>query len=209
MENESRRISYFRTLIFTITAAIFSLILCGLLYFKEVRDYLVFIVVLEIGIFSIIGYCIYAIVNRERLMNELKDPSNYTISFDSCPDYYVKRYDAVSKKHFCSNEYVVRDNINVSEKVIMKIVDEKTALPTMHSDSYMGSDPVRKVPTPPEPSDKFLLSAFYNPLLKTNQDKCNIVDENMPEKPTDVVQGFKALPWTSVKARCNGLYGKV
>jgi hypothetical protein len=208
MENEPRRISYFRTLIFTITAAIFSLTLCGLLYFKEVRDYLVFIVVLEIGIFSIIGYCIYAIVNREKLMGELKDPSNYTIGFDSCPDYYVKRYDAVSKKHFCSNEYVVRDKDNVSEKVIMKIVDDATTLPIIHSDTYMGTDPSRKIPVTPQPSDKFLLSAFYNPLLKTNQDKCNIVDENVPEKASDVVQGFKAIPWTSVKARCNGLYGR-
>ena len=58
--------SYFNTLIFTIISGIFSLVLIATLFFDMFKKYIPFIVTVEIGLFLIIGYCIYKIYNNEQ-----------------------------------------------------------------------------------------------------------------------------------------------
>jgi hypothetical protein len=188
-------------------SAIFSLVLFGLLYFKETRQYLVLIIALEIGIFSIIIYCIWAIVNRERLLDKMKDPNNYVLKFDSCPDYYVKKFDTTLKKDFCSNEYIVYNKLKPLERVIMKIVDaDKGFLPSSHVTTFY--DRSTGTARTPEPSDKFLLDSMYDSVLKSNKERCDVIDPAIAERADGKLAGYKYLPWTSVKSRCNGLYGK-
>ena len=132
--DDNRKVSYFRTLIFTIISAMISLVLFGVLYLKP--EFKSFVITIEIGIFAIIGYTIYSIVQHEKLLNQMSDPSRFRFGFDSCPDYYIKRVDEDTRKDFCSNEYIVVDKESpLQKKLIMKIVDENTTLPLNHSAS--------------------------------------------------------------------------
>jgi hypothetical protein len=207
MQNENRRISYVRTLVFTIVSALLSIALFSLIFVKGSRDWLLFIIITEIGIFSIIIYCIIAIINREKKIQEMRDPKNYVIKFDNCPDYYVKRYDTSSKGYFCSNEYVVVDPRNTTKKLIMKLFPENdNSSPPYHSSDFKvknGTGPL----TDPQPSDKFMIEDMLSKIT-TNDERCQVVNPNLVEKSTDKLKGFKSLPWTSVQKRCDTLYSK-
>lgn len=207
MQNENRRISYVRTLAFTIVSALLSIALFALLFFKGAKEWLLFITITEIGIFSIILYCIFAIINREKKLLEMRDPKNYVIKFDNCPDYYVKRYDTASKSYFCSNEYVVIDKRNPTKTLIMKLFAENdNSSPAYHNMDFKvqnGSGPL----TNPQAMDKFMIEDMLSKVT-TNEDRCNIVDPNIPEKSSDKLIGYKNIPWTSVQKRCQTLYTK-
>ncbi len=207
MQNENRRISYVRTLVFTIVSALLSIALFAMIFVKGARDWLLFIIVAELGIFGIIFYCIYAIINREKKLQAMRDPKNYVIKFDSCPDYYVKRYDTASKGYFCSNEYVVTDARNPTKNLIMKVYPENdNSSPPTHNPDFKvrnGTGPL----TDPQPMDKFMIDDFSTKLT-TNDERCQVVDPNVAEKSTDKLKGYKTIPWTSVQKRCQTLYGK-
>jgi hypothetical protein len=205
MATETRKISYFRTLIFTIMAAVFSLALMGLLFFKVAYDYIIAIVAVQLGVFAIIGYCIYIIVKREKMMDEMKNPKNYLVRFDDCPDYFTKVHDPISGKHFCSNEYIVSHPQDSMKKTIMKIVEENVELPEKHIVGYPLTGSVA-------PTDKFMIHTFKSAALNDNQTRCSLFDESKPivSMNNDHVPNrteYRKLPWTSVKSRCNGLYG--
>jgi hypothetical protein len=207
MQNENRRISYVRTLVFTIVSALLSIALFALVYVKGFSDWLLFIIITEIGIFSIIIYCIYTIINREKKLQEMRDPKNYVIKFDNCPDYYVKRYDTASKGYFCSNEYVVADQRNPTKKLIMKLFAENdNSSPPTHNANYKvtnGTGPT----TDPQPMDKFMIDNFLTQLA-TNEERCQIVNPDVVEKSSDKLLGYKSIPWTNVQKRCQTLYSK-
>ena len=208
MQNENRRISYVRTLVFTIVSALLSIVLFGLIFIKGARDWLLFIIITEIGIFSIIIYCIIAIINREKKFQEMRDPKNYVVKFDNCPDYYVKRYDATTKGYFCSNEYVVVDPRNPTKKLIMKLFPENdNSPPQFHNPEFKirnGTGPL----TNPQPIDKFMIEDMLSKVTTVNE-RCQIVNPNVAEKSTDKLSGFKVIPWTSVQKRCDTLYSKI
>lgn len=204
--DDNRKVSYFRTLIFTVVSAIISLGIFGLLYMKP--ELKAFVITVEIGIFSIIGYTIYAIVQHEKLLSQMSDPSRFRFGFDSCPDYYIKRTDDATRKDFCSNEYVVVDKESpLQKKLIMKIVDESTNLPLTHSATFTTKDKNTGVSLQPPKMDKFFLDDFYAPELTSNKDRCDVINPNVvTQNPR--LSGYKTIPWTYTRSRCDGLYGK-
>lgn len=204
---DTRRISYVRTLVFTIFAGLLSIALFAVLFVQGGQDWLVAITILELGIFVIIFYCILAIVNREKEMAKMRDPKNYVVKFDDCPTYYVRRYDDATKQYFCSNEYIVADSRNPTKTLIMKINDEKDmSAPETHSTTFMSKNS-SGMTQPPAVWDKFMVNDIYTK-LDSDKERCAAVTRNGEDKPTDKIQGYRTLPWTSVQQRCESLYGK-
>lgn len=207
MQEENQRVSYVRTLVYTITAAVLSIVLFGLMFLEGARTWFLSIIIIEIGIFAIIFYCIFTIVNWEKKMEQLRDPKNYVIKFDNCPDYYVKRYDTATKGYFCSNEYVVTDKRNPTKVLIMKLfAEEDKSSPATHNADFMeknGTGPAVK----PKPIDKFMMEDIMSKVQTLNE-RCQIVNPNVPESSTDKLTGYKTIPWVSVQRRCDTLYSK-
>ncbi len=205
--DDTRRVSYVRTLVFTIFAAVLSIALFGVLFIRGAQDYLVAITILELGIFVIIFTCIVAIVNNEKKLASMKDPANYVIKFDECPNYYVKRYDTPTKQFFCSNEYIVADKRNPTSKLIMKINDAgDMSAPDTHSNTFVTKNSSGITQDPPR-WDKFMLNDIYKK-LDNDKERCSAVSRGGQDKPTDAIQGYRTIPWTSVQERCYNLYGK-
>lgn len=205
--NSDKQKSYFRTLIFTVFAFIVSIGLLVLLWFK--RDLMVFISLIEVFIFIIIGYCITNIVEFEKTLQEMRSAANYTLKLDSCPDYYIKRRDAEQNLDFCSNEYVVVDkNSPVGKKLIMKILPEladvnsNPTFPVQHSTDFLN-DPYNKTGLP-RPIDKFYLSTLDQ--FATTKDKCDVISPYTTVGDKAGLQDLKQVPWTYARSRCNGLY---
>lgn len=211
--SEERKVSYFRTLIFTVIAAIFSLCLFAVLFVEGGRQYLPFVVTVEMGLFLIIAYCIWLIVAREKVLDSQKDPKNYSLKFDICPDYFIKKYDEDSKKFYCSNEYTAVDKKRPSTKsYTMKIVHADTPLPAKHSSTFKVIDPNTSTASDPDTWDKFFTNALYDATLKTDRERCKVVDPAETLATGDagfkIGTGLKKIPWTYVRTRCDGLYGK-
>jgi hypothetical protein len=204
---DQQRKSYENSLIFTGIAAGLSLLIFAALAFNGMwQQYLVFFVTLELGIFAIIGLCLTRLLTYNKEFDKLKDPKNYKLSFDSCPDYYAKRFDPVAKQYFCSNEHIVVNHQNPSKpRRIMKIVDENTSLPDVHNPNLILSKQ--------SPVDKFTMNTLYADTIKTDNMRCQIVSPKgsaFAGSDTDPVKKmydeFKKVPWTEVQSRCSGLY---
>lgn len=186
------------------------------LYFiPKTREFIYLFITLQIGIFLIIGYCFYAIIQKEKQFNEMANPANYVIKFDDCPDYFNKKYDAKEKRFYCANEYVVEHPLEPSKKAYMKIIkanlDGTLNFPFNHSNVFLNYSNNR--PVPPNPTEKFYTDIFQKQEFKDTQARCTLIDETSPppENVNDTIfrrADFKLLPWTSVKSRCNGLYGQ-
>lgn len=214
--SSSKQVSYFRTLIFTIFAFIISLMLLALAWFK--RDLVTFVTIVEVAIFVIIGYCISNIVNYEKTLQAMRSANNYVLKMDSCPDYYVKRFDPLTTKDFCSNEYRVVDKSSpTGEKVIMKILPQmkdvnmgglvvpnpgNPTFPTKHSSEFMTEE--GKVSKEPRPIDKFYISALDS--FKTTKNKCELINPYSTIGDDSRLRELKQVPWTYARSRCNGLY---
>lgn len=199
--------SYLNALIFTIVTFALSLIVLGALIINGTwKDYIVFFLVLETGIFAIILYCIYILKEYDRLYDLKKDPKGYTIPFDSCPDYYTKKFDTQLRKHYCSNEHIVVDRLNPNRpQRIMKIVPDSETAPDAHIPTYNAEKQ--------SPYDKFSSDALYTSTIKDDAARCNVISkkgsawDGKPYDPTKVMyDSFKEIPWTTVRARCDGLY---
>ena len=204
--DDNRKMSYFRTLIFTVISAILSLVIFSLLYFKP--ELKAFVITVEIGIFFIIGYAIWAIVQHEKLLAKMSDPSMFRLDFESCPDYYIKRIDEDTRKYFCSNEYIVVDKESpLEKKLIMKMVDENTNLPLHHTATFNVKDENTKISLPPPIYDKFYIDDFYTVDLTSDKDRCDVINPNVISQ-NEKYKGYKTIPWTYTRARCDGLYGK-
>lgn len=194
MSDSNRKISYFNTLIFTIFSGVVSLILLAALYFDMLSSWRAFIITIEIGIFVIIGVCIWQIFVNEALLEKYKRAANYNIDFAQCPDYYIKRHD--NEKTICSNEYVVQGADN--KKYIMKIypVDNPTKnevypLPKYHVNSFNDSA---------KPEDKFDATIIQgDTTLPSTKDKCHAVLGLSDKHKT-----YGNVPWVGVRARCAG-----
>lgn len=216
MTNSLKQQSYFRTLVFTVMAALVSVMLMVLVFFvPQTRDYLALIITIQIGLFLIIAYCIRSVMNKEKDFDNMSNPDNYVVKFDSCPDYFNRKLDAVSKRFYCSNEYVVPHPYDPSRQVIAKMMlhdptNVAIQFPDNHSNEYMNTQGA--VASKPLPSEKFYIDVLYDKSLKTIADKCALVDESsvreVPNDPIENRKEYKQLPWTSVRSRCNGLFSK-
>jgi hypothetical protein len=173
------------------------------------KEWLTFVVVVEIGIFSIIGYCIWLIVKREKAIESQRDPKNYSLKFDSCPDYYIKKFDDSVQKSYCSNEYAVVDKKNpLSQKLTMKLIQDGSSAPQNHSTTFITKDAATGSPKKPEPWDKFFTDELYDPVIKSDQERCDIINPSVAAKDDKFAGKYKSLPWTYVRTRCDGLYSK-
>lgn len=185
------KISYLNTLIFTIVTGIISLIVLGCLFFEFGQRFIYFIIGFEIGVFFLIGYCIYKIVRAEK--RYVSGDDKYVVRFNECPDYYAKRvYDG---KEYCVNDYVVKDN--AGGVYIVKVTPASTDPPT----SITVTD--NATPYSGQPYSKFELHALEaDNALKTYDEKCKPLFVN----PTDAkYQGYpdvSQIPWTYVRSRC-------
>lgn len=192
MSNSSRKISYFNTLIFTIIAGIVSLLLLAALFFEVLAKWKVFIITVEVGIFLIIGICIWQIIANESLLDKYRKAKNFNIDFTTCPDYYISKM--VDDKTICSNEYIVEDEYH--NKKLMKVYPADNAaknevypLPNTHVSTFTDSF---------NPSEKFD-SAYIQGAndLNDTQAKCGaVLGQNTTYKP------FSKIPWVGVKSRC-------
>uniref|UniRef100_A0A6C0BEE3 Uncharacterized protein n=1 Tax=viral metagenome TaxID=1070528 RepID=A0A6C0BEE3_9ZZZZ len=188
----SKSISYYNTLIFTIISGIISLLLLIALFFDIFKDYITFIITVEVGIFIIIGGCIWAIIANEQLIDKYKQAKNFNIDFTTCPDYFIQRNEG--GKNICSNEYITEDEYK--NKFLTKIYpvdnidkNEMYPLPKLHVHSYVDST---------KPYDKYDSSIIETATdLKETRDKCAaVLGQNINYKL------YSAMPWTSAIARC-------
>lgn len=202
MREEKKKISYFNTLIFTIIAGIFSILLLLLLFVKGFKTYLPFIITLEVGIFVIIAICIIQIILNERLFDKLKKNNSFNINFSSCPDYYTKR--DIGTTEICSNEYIYTDE--QSRKFIMKIYpddDKLYPLPASYTFDYIENTDTQSG----QPKyEKFPLHEIENNTnLKTYNEKCAILNTDPTDLKLTNLKGYNLVPWTTMNAKCASL----
>ena len=190
--SDTKKTSYFNTLIFTIISGILSLALLTALFFDIFKQYIPFIITVEIGIFAIIIYSIYRIYTNEKRYDQIKNDRNFAINFRQCPDYYVTK--TIDDKTICSNEYIMENKYRKKEmiKIYPADVEGSTSytFPSVHNPNFVNSA---------NPQEKFEIDSFAaNPTLPTNQKKCEAVFGN-----NNQFVHYSKLPWTSVKSRCN------
>lgn len=185
MASDSKKISYFNTLMFTIISSIISLILLGMLFFDTFKPYISFIITVEVGVFAIILWCIYKIYTNEVVRDAIKSDRNFTIDFMQCPDYYTMR--TINGESICSNEYITEDQYR--KKQIIKIYPVDSSFPSSHNPTFTNSN---------DPKEKFKLIDFVNSQsLDSNEKKCSAVFGNVSNFNT-----YSQIPWTNIKARC-------
>jgi len=199
MVQKNREISYFNTLIFTIVAGVVSLILLSTLFFSAMKPYLVGIVTIEIGIFIIIGYCIYKIVKNDNTIRDLMKKNKIVINFDECGDYYVKRTDSAGKM-YCTNDYIITDDTN--RKFIMKIVGSNMNVPGMNKINYSSSNTAFYRD---DRTETYMLRELAdNSNMPTYQEKCKPLYEDV--SGLEVYKPYKNIPWTYARSRCDSFY---
>jgi len=197
MSKETRKVSYFNTLIFTILAGIVSLVLLALLFFKGFAEYLPFIITLEVGIFGLIVICIVQIILNEAFLEKIK--KGLTIKFNTCPDYYTKRDNGTEE--ICSSDYIYIDKNK--KKWIMKIYPEDDPLnpvrgarplPQTVTFDYKGGEPKY---------EKFPLHEIENEkTFKSYTDKCGPLMKDPQEPSLAHLKGYSVLPWTTMNSKC-------
>lgn len=207
--NNNKRISYKNTLIYTIVTAIVSLLILALLFIPSMFDYIYFIAVIELGIFIIIGVCIYKIINYEKNLNKLRDQNSYYIPFSECADYFVKKIDSKGNT-YCSNEYSVKDQFgNVK---MMKIYPNTETLPTTHVNTINTLNDINckagsEGCSMPHKYEKYSLTQIPDSkLLKTNQQKCSVLFVEPVDPALTAYKEYSKIPWTYVKGRCETFY---
>jgi hypothetical protein len=195
--NANKKISYRNTLLYTIIAAIISLALLVLLAFQSFFEYVYLIAIIEVGIFIIIGYCIYRIVTYEKALEELKNQKRYYIPFAECPDYFVKKFDSKNGDPYCSNEYRVKDASD--NMYMMKVYPDSVPLPTKHDDKT-SVDQSHKY-------EKFWLNQVANAKeLRTTKEKCSVISVEPTDPKLVNYRGYTDVPWTYVRSRCDGFF---
>lgn len=188
--NESSKISYFNTLIFTIISGVISLVLLMLLFFEFGKEWMYLIITVEVGIFSVIGICLYQIIKNELLINGLKKGLPQRISFSECPDYFLRGEN--NGVTVCNNNYPVVDNRG--RKFTLRIYPLDTDLPT--------SLPIPLLDV--NEQIKLYEIEQSNRVLKDAKEECAVVMNEPPVGNTDLrpFRGYSKLPWTHARSRC-------
>jgi len=195
MVQKNREISYFNTLIFTIVAGVVSILLLSSLFFSAMKPYIVAIITIEIGIFIIIGYCVYKIIKNDNTIRDLLKKNKIVINFDECADYYVRRT-RPDGKQYCSNDYVITDETNT--KYIMKIIPPSSSVPAANPINYASSNTTFNESR----RETYLLSELAdNSNWATYQEKCKPLYEEVLG-----YSEYKDMPWTYIRSRCDSFY---
>ena len=196
----SSKVSYFNTLIFTIVSGIVSLMLLMLLFFDLGKKYIYLIITIEVGIFMVIGMCLYMIIKNELELAKGKDKSNVKFSFTECPDYFVKTED--KSRVICKNNYTMIDPSGI--KYTMRIYPaDKTkyplplSLPATNPNDKNEQFDLYHIEQTPEFKDARDQCAFVGAEPKLNSSTSAAQKEFMKK-----YEGYSALPWTHAQSRC-------
>lgn len=196
-----KKVSYFNTLMFTIIAGVLSLILVVMLFFKFGKTIMWFIITCEIGIFTIITFCIYKIVTFEKAKEAERRSNKYVVTFNQCPDYFTKRVDT-NGGTVCVNEYSVEDPRG--QNYIARVYPSNTpagvqvlAPPSM----YNPSSNIASY------TDGYEMVGLNNidvhPRYKSTEDKCKLFFAPPPDAST-AEKYYPYLPWSAMTSRCEG-----
>jgi hypothetical protein len=192
---ENKSISYKNTLIYTIIASIISAGLLIGLAFKSIFDYVYLIAVVEVGIFIIIGVCLYKIITYDKRMERLREDRKLIVPFNECPDYYVKKYDRTKGDPYCSNEHRVIDRSG--NEYLMKIYPHDVqTLPSTHNNQDNIDASTSKY-------EKFWLNELgASKELMTNKERCAVVLAPPTNPSFNKYNDYHKMAWTSVRGRC-------
>jgi hypothetical protein len=197
--SSNTKISYFNTLVFTIITGVASLVLLSLLFFDIGKEFIYFIITFEIGIFVIIAYCITKIILGE--MSKKKNTTGYVVSFDQCPEYYVK--ENIEGVEYCNNEFTTVDKIT-GRKYLMKLFPAEINNFPVEPEQTVIKGPKAGSTT----YDYFPMRNLENdPDFRTMEEKCNLLFK----APTSNEDKYKEhtfytyIPWTYAKSRCQSL----
>lgn len=186
--------SYINTLIFTIISAIGSIIFMALLYLGILSKYMYFVIALEVGLFLIITYTIYKIM-QSKYIYETSEP---VVKFDHCPDFWTVRNDK-NGRPYCSNQWVLRDTYG--NKKIIKIYPYSNI-----PNTNIYTLPTQLDQNPPSDGSPTKFDKFYLDTLQSNDlsssDKCNFI-LNEPADKTSPYIGYTPLPWTTIRSKCS------
>lgn len=202
MANDNSKVSYFNTLIFTIVSGIISLLLLMLLFFDMGRQNAYLIVTVEIGIFTVIAFCVYQIIKNESLLNSLKKTVSAKISFSECPEYFNKS--TSGDDVICWNNY--NSTMPGGRTYLVKIYDAATPLPPVLPEQGLEYN------TSMLKRDAFKLYEIeQTPAFKDAKQECEyIMSEpvvSAARTPADAefmnkFVGYSKTPWVHARARC-------
>lgn len=188
MASENSKISYFNTLIFTIVSGIISLILIVLLFFNVGKDLIYLIVTMEIGIFSVVGICLYQIIKNETDIKNMKKNLPERVSFNECPDYFIKSDEKGTI--VCKNSFKSRDGDNneYNTRIYPADIELPNPLPENSLQKY----------------EKFNLFHIEqsNKLLKAGRDQCAVINSTPPNVELAEFRDYSKIPWTHARSRC-------
>jgi len=197
---QTDKLSYINTLIFTLIAGVISLALLCILLFPIGKKFLVFVVSVEIGILTIIAFCIYKIATNESYLRRLRDSNNIVVNFEQCGDYYVKNINQFGKE-VCTNNYVVTDETNT--RYVMKIWDAGASnIPgnnNIREDqvNFFGNSNANASDATNRRELYALKELATSSNLTTFTDKCKPFYYNVPN-----FSEYQGIPWTYAKSRC-------
>ena len=196
---KDKKISYFNTLMFTIFTAIASLGVLSFLLFDFGKKFLYFIIAFEVGVFILIGYCIYKIIKGDKKAKDNK--TKYVVRFDECPDYYSKKI--INGDDFCFNEYLVKDD--QGKPLLIKLTPAEIDGTAISPESYATLN--NNVPTTDDYRKFKLHRLETDEKIADFSDKCKLVfsKPNVSDSKYDNYTHYPDIPYTYIKSRCASL----
>lgn len=196
--SDNKKIEYFNTLIFTVITGIVSLIVLCLLFFDFGKKFVYLIIVFELGVFIIIGMCIYEIVKAE---GRKKDVDGYTIRLDQCPDYYSSV--SLNGTDYCMNWFFGKDAFG--KKVLMRVYPLRDAF----GNEISVEPEIQRSALTPTATNNYANFALYDlekeERLPTQNKKCDVIFKTPTDTNLSKYAGHSVVPWTYARSRCQSL----
>jgi len=196
--SSNKKIEYFNTLIFTVITGIVSLIVLCMLFFDFGKKFVYLIIMFELGVFVIIGLCIYEIMKAETKKTNV---DGYQIRFNQCPDYYSSV--SLNGTDYCMNWFQGKDAFG--KDVIIRVYPLQ--------DSFGNEITVNKEfpasELTPAQTSTYTNFALYDlekeERLPTQNKKCDVIFK--PSRDTNLAKyaGHSVVPWTYARSRCQSL----
>jgi hypothetical protein len=193
-----QNVSYFNTLIFTIVTGVISLCILGVLFFEFGQKMIYFIIAFEVGVFILIGYCIYKIVSGNNKLAVRKN--NYSLKFNECPDYYTKQM--INGETYCVIDYISKDRNGLyfmsrltptTNAQGEAMEPPKTVI--VNTSSTTSPTGIEKIP---------LYKLERDEAISSSRDKCKLLYSVPKDTAAKYVpyNGYSLMPWTYMHSRC-------
>lgn len=173
--------NYLNTLIFCVVAKTITVLVLGLLVFKAVRKYVIFLLTIEVGLVFIVIYSMIKIARYDKRMSvEAEKIRLSSINSISCPDYYVR---GPSEKDpsvtVCKNEYATPD-----QRSVYKFQFETSTAGESNIDLNLI------------PIDDLFRK-------QTLEDACKLVSNSTIETASGIKSVYEQVPWTDLHPKCS------